>query len=62
MLSIWSLPKFCLFVKELNVIDLSGVLMTLRKNIVENTAGGENPGNQHFLPFPQYFLPYPKIN
>ena len=55
MLSIWSLPKFCLLVTELNGIDLSGVLMTLRKNGVENTAGGENLGNK------RCFLPYPKV-
>ena len=31
----------------------SGILMTLKKEALENTAGiGENPNTIHFLPFP----------
>ena len=33
----------------------------MREKPPENIVGkGENAGNQHFLPFPQYVLPFPK--
>ena len=35
----------------------SGLLTTLKRKALENTLGkGANPGNQHFLLFPQCFL------